>query len=259
VLNESKIKAAIIEKLISQRLGVKRVIINEMVVGKSDRRADLVMVGRGLSVFEIKSDLDTLKRLKDQVDVYVSHFDKITLVVASKFVDAVIADYPPNIAVWEAFESAAGAVVLRVRRQGGSVAIVDVPALASLLLKSELDQFAKINKIVNRPGDFRREELITLFDGAVPVSRFRKYVAECVGARYEEMFLDFVANKNQTVAVGDLSRLSKSKVKKRELEERLIPLSSAGYVQCKRELNLSKFFPDGIVPESIPTYVSVPS
>src|ERR1700733_13876750 len=60
------------------------VFLEEMVVPGMDTRIDLAVVNGSLHGFEIKSDVDTLRRLPSQRDSYNSLFDQITLVIAAR-------------------------------------------------------------------------------------------------------------------------------------------------------------------------------
>jgi hypothetical protein len=60
----------------------------EFWVPRTHERADLVVIGREISSFEIKTERDTLRRLPRQVAAYGRLFDRCTAVVAEKHADA---------------------------------------------------------------------------------------------------------------------------------------------------------------------------
>lgn len=70
------------------------VFLEEMVVPVQDTRIDLAVVNGSLHGFEIKSDVDTLRRLPSQRDSYNALFDQITLVAASRHVKTASAIIP---------------------------------------------------------------------------------------------------------------------------------------------------------------------
>jgi hypothetical protein len=70
------------------------VFLEEMVVPMRDTRIDLAVVNGSFHGFEIKSDVDTLRRLPLQRDSYNALFDQITLVVVSRHVKKALTIIP---------------------------------------------------------------------------------------------------------------------------------------------------------------------
>lgn len=254
-LNEQDIKAAVLEK-IRDRLTVQdAVLVNEMVFGSGNRRADLVLVNGHIQAFEVKSDFDTLRRLSGQLNDYLSRFDKLTLVVSSRYVRQAL-ESDERVGVWEAL-SVKDKVVIRVRRVGRIQSISNPDAVCDFMLKSELVNFLRSRRVLVDYKVADRERLIELC-ALAPVSSIRKEAIACVKARYSELSSSFLSQCSDVVVLGDLERLSRSKAKRRQLEKELDwnkPRPSSGR---PREINLSRFFPDGDIPDTIPRHVLVP-
>ena len=70
--------------VLRRRFSADSVILEEMVVPGRDSRIDMAVVNGSLHGFEIKSEVDTLRRLTTQRDSYNCIFDRVTLVVASR-------------------------------------------------------------------------------------------------------------------------------------------------------------------------------
>jgi hypothetical protein len=68
--------------------------LEEMVIPAKDTRIDLAVVNGSLHGFEIKSDVDTLRRLPVQRDSYNDVFDQMSLVVAARHFKAAAAIVP---------------------------------------------------------------------------------------------------------------------------------------------------------------------
>ena len=68
--------------------------IYEFWVPRSNERADVVVIGSAMLGFEIKTDRDTLERLPRQVGAYNRLFDRCTLVLAERHLDAALAIVP---------------------------------------------------------------------------------------------------------------------------------------------------------------------
>jgi len=80
-MGEGEIRAALIEWLMKHPIVDKHSIIaTEAQYGPTRRRADVLLVGDKFHAFEIKSDLDNLDRLKDQLKEYRQIFDLVTVV-----------------------------------------------------------------------------------------------------------------------------------------------------------------------------------
>jgi hypothetical protein len=72
-------------------------ILNEFRVG--DCKADLVILNGTATVYEIKSERDSLSRLQRQIAAYRTVFAKVYVIAADEHVDAVVAAVPPSIGV----------------------------------------------------------------------------------------------------------------------------------------------------------------
>ena len=59
-------------------------VIDELTIGGGRSRIDLALVNGVLHGFELKSDFDTLRRLPEQVQVYGTVCDRVTLVVGER-------------------------------------------------------------------------------------------------------------------------------------------------------------------------------
>ena len=86
--NEYYFKNTIFNKLLIQKHDLyKTAALTELPIGKS--KADFVMInGRGI-VYEIKTDLDNLLRLKNQIEDYYKIFSYVYVVVGKKQLEAV--------------------------------------------------------------------------------------------------------------------------------------------------------------------------
>src|ERR1043165_6227884 len=70
------------------------VVIEELGIGKHAVRVDMAIVNGSMHAYEIKSDVDTLRRLSVQAEHYGKCFDQITLVVGPKHVKVARASVP---------------------------------------------------------------------------------------------------------------------------------------------------------------------
>lgn len=255
MLSERDIKQAVLDRLSLKAIAEDAVIISEMVIGKADRRADLVVANGHLQAVEIKSDLDSLRRLEGQLTVYLSRFDKLTLVVSRKFVEQALEHSPDRVAVWEATKSRSGATRLVIRRPGRIEPVKDKALLCDFLLKSELVRIARLTDASPKLADLPRDALVARI-ASLPLTVVRQHVLTNVKDRYRETFtLAANAAETDTPSIDDLSRIT---IKRRAAASSADVSKHTQHYQLRR-LNLRRFFPDGDIPEGIPTHVFVPS
>jgi len=101
-LNEPQIKTAVLNQLRrAKRIDGSSIVTSELPLVGTGVRADLAFLAKKRMVgVEIKSDFDSLRRLRRQMDVYIHYFDLTILVLGettSRKVDLV--DYP-DVEVW---------------------------------------------------------------------------------------------------------------------------------------------------------------
>lgn len=223
-MRENLIKAALIDWLFDKGMLDDAVIINEMVVANWSRRADLVLANGRLYGFEIKSEVDTLKRLPGQVDAFMEHFDKVIIVAATKFVRHLVDSYPPEVGI------------LEVRREGDGIGIKQIRAgriseikshsvVASHLTKGEIDVFLRANGLLDSGDKARaRVELLGMVS-RVPLKRLKEYVLETLKRKYRGTFDSFVDGRISNGTLQSLQLLSKTEHARRAVERRLSSVS----------------------------------
>lgn len=86
-MKDSTIRDAL-KKYLLKDTKKKNIILEELGILHGTVRIDLVVLNSNLHGYEVKSDFDNLKRLPEQVKIYNSVFDFITLVVGYKHASA---------------------------------------------------------------------------------------------------------------------------------------------------------------------------
>lgn len=140
VASEVEIKAMILNRLLREgKIDSLSLVFNEMSLARKARRVDLgYLSAQEMVAIEVKSEKDTLARLPGQLEVYLRYFDRVILVVASKFVGPVLSTVNHDVEVWEV----AGDVVKTVRR-GRKVGGIRKDSYLDLMTKREVSLLAR--------------------------------------------------------------------------------------------------------------------
>lgn len=207
---ERDIKVALISKLYEKGLLEDAALINEMVVANWSRRADLAVANGHLQAFEIKSDFDSLKRLDGQLSTYISRFEKVTVVCASRFTEEVLRRTHPRVEVLEVIGSNEG-ISFRLVRRGKLHRLQDRQILLGFLLKTEIQMLLKQSNI-GFEADCARYVLEKLATAISP-SKIRTFLLAALKQRYSATSADYLSRlkKNRKISASDLTRLRKNK------------------------------------------------
>ncbi len=253
LLDETAIKCALIDWLFEQGQMEDAVLINEMVVGGFSRRADIAVANGKLMVFEIKSDLDTLRRLPGQLEVYQQRFDKVTVVTTSRFVKEVIDSSCEAVEILEASVNASGQATLKTIRRGKTREIRAKAMLASFLTKVDLVSMLKAVGIAASTNQ-ARDDLLAAME-KLPIKDVRASVLAAIKARYKKSFLAFLEARTRETLKIDLPKLSRF---------RTLPVSRSQSFELKSSLSTANRKPIdlhrlaerwGSLPAEMPTYI----
>lgn len=195
-MNEKEIRSCLIEHLSRKHEPSNTVFISELFVNNFACRADLVMANGQLSVFEIKSKLDSLDRLPSQVENYTNSFENVVVVCAEKHVEKIINSYDASIGVWLVRDN--GQIV--VKRRSNKINLKVNSWLMHLSvgeLKSLLKEY-KISSVGNR------DELVFKVQKGIPKYKIREYVLSYFKNRHEKILKlkqNKLKNKNKSSSI----------------------------------------------------------
>ena len=212
-LLEADMKAALIGHLKEKEAicPEKSVLINELTIDNFSGRVDLVVADdKGLYAYEIKSEADSLYRLKIQISRYLQFFDKVTIFAATKHVPHILKIAPETVAVW-AMDGGKIKIVQRGRRYSNQ----QVSSLLKLMKASELRSLAL--KIGKTPEAFKRSFLeVILYDVSRAV--VRQAVINALKSRYRASSRHFWQMVEDTVGARHIVELSPYLTEKRRIE-----------------------------------------
>jgi hypothetical protein len=148
------IRTALKPRLIAEQTHADTVLFEELGLCRGLVRADIAVVNGSLHGYEIKSDLDSLRRLRNQVDVYSKVLDYATLVVGDRLLDEAVKVIPES---WGVLHAHLGAedlefkTIRNARQNSGR----DPRALAELLWFEEavalLQKFDALRGVRGKP------------------------------------------------------------------------------------------------------------
>lgn len=167
--NDSMIRAVLRKKLEKKHAKDKRVrIIDELGLHHGDARVDIAVVNGVMHGYEIKSDQDTLFRLPEQVQIYNSVFDKMTLVVGKSHLYEAIKMIPDWWGVVIAKADANGNVTFNTIRKEENNKEQDQVSVARLLWREEalriLEDINEARGFRSKPKDIIYTKLSTTLD-----------------------------------------------------------------------------------------------
>jgi hypothetical protein len=159
-------------------------IIEEMGVTHGAARVDMAVVNGMIHGYELKSDLDTLRRLPEQMKAYNSVFDQVTLVVGKQHIYEAINAVPEWWGITIAkITSSNGFVSFCTIREAEENPDKDSVAIAGLLWRDEalhlLDEAGCAEGIRSKSRQVLYERLAVVFDQPTLQTKVR----ECLSAR----------------------------------------------------------------------------
>jgi hypothetical protein len=137
-ITEKEIRLAVIDLL--QKSQTENFIIEELGLCQGFSRADIACLNKTFTGFEIKSDYDSLGRLKVQIEYYNSVFDKIYLVTTNKHLSSSKKVLPKHWGVYLA-KKTNGKVSLSRHRPSQKNVEVQSFKLVQLMWKDEVLNF----------------------------------------------------------------------------------------------------------------------
>lgn len=167
--NDIIIRSALKEKLTNRHKHDKEVrIIEELGVQHGAGRVDIAIVNGIMHGYEIKSDLDTLRRLPEQINVFNSVFDKMTLVVGKNHLYQAINIVPEWWGITIAKIGNDGSVLFNVIRDEEFNKYQDSVSVARLLWREEalriLEKNNEASGFYSKSRDLIYEKLVGILD-----------------------------------------------------------------------------------------------
>ncbi len=189
--NDSVIRSALKKELTKiHQDDIELAIIEELGVGHGRARIDIVVVNGIMHGYEIKSDLDTLERLHEQMIEFNNVFDKLTLVVGKRHLYEAINLIPDWWGLIVAKIGADNEVIFHLIREAESNRKQIEISIARLLWREEalqlLEEWNEATGVRSKPRKFIYERLIDTLDSETLKQRVGMQLISRVGWRSDE-------------------------------------------------------------------------
>lgn len=150
-------------------------LYEEMGIERGAARIDFALAGVNLEGFELKSDLDSLARMHNQIHAYNRVFDRITLAAGAAFLDEVAAIIPIWWGVWRANRIEDGSLAIEEVRPAAQNPAQEPYSVATLLWRDEAVA-ALVDASDQPPLRASRSELYERMVERMPLERLRSCV-----------------------------------------------------------------------------------
>jgi hypothetical protein len=175
-MNDADIREGLKRKVLRHHLeNQNTLVLDEVGLRHGAARIDVLVVNGYLHGYELKSDSDTLRRLDNQIRVYCSVLDKVTMVVGDKHLDEVESAVPDWWGIKVATQGRRGGITFPDVRRSRMNPALDPVAVAKLLWRDEaLEYLAEIGCDVGVRSKPRRVVYMRLGESAaLPLLRAR--------------------------------------------------------------------------------------
>lgn len=171
-------------------------IVEELGITHGAARVDVAVINGSIHGYELKSDVDTLRRLPEQMDIYNSVLDEMTLVVGKSHLHEAIKVIPE----WW------GIMVAKVVEPGGTVSLYEIReaeknpqkdsvAMASLLWREEalrlLEEIGQADGIRSKTRQILYERLASVLNQEMLGYKVRSYLFSRVDWRVEPLHMQY--------------------------------------------------------------------
>ena len=154
------------------------IVIDELGLNHGKCRADIAVVNGHLVGYEIKSNSDSLRRLKEQVKSYNAVFDKISIVVGDRHIHSIQNYIPQWWGVIVSTRGPRGAVNFDIIRNAQTNKNINPISIARLLWRNEAEEILRQKKLPPRILRQPRAVLYEYLVNTLNICKLRKFIRE---------------------------------------------------------------------------------
>lgn len=143
-------------------------VIDELGLNHGSSRADIVVINGSLIGYEIKSDKDSLVRLKQQIQAYDSVFNKSYIIVGCRYQKIIHKYIPEYWGIIISEKSNKDIINFKLVRKAYKNKVIKPISIARLLWRTEAQEILKNNqaplKLLRQPREVLYESLIEIYN-----------------------------------------------------------------------------------------------
>lgn len=189
-----QIKASVIDWLINNYSGV--IIGNEIMYGTSRKMVDLLAIFDNRTIaFEIKSSVDTLTRLPEQINEYKKVFDEINVVSATSHLTGIKRIISPSIGLFSIEQELKE--LQKAKENSKTVKLEMLYSISSSYLKKVFPNYRNLNSDLLRQK-ISRENKNTIHN--ILIDFYKK--------RLSEKYRLFLSDRGEQTLIDDIPTLS---------------------------------------------------
>jgi len=158
-------------------------VVDELGLVHAKCRIDVAVINGCIHGYEIKSARDTLGRLDRQLKIYCQTLQKLTLVVATKHVDAVMGIIPKWCGLIEAREGPRGGVSFHRMQKAQFNPNVKPYMVAHLLWRDEVKDLLKERGVALRELQGNRKQLYKMLCKTMTLNEITTSIQGCMEQR----------------------------------------------------------------------------
>jgi hypothetical protein len=183
-MNDHDIRVNIHKKILMRHhKNNNTLVIDELGLKNGDCRADIAVVNGCLCGFEIKSDSDSLNRLRNQVDIYDAVFDYSTIIVGEKHFPKVMNYISDWWGIQVCTKGSIGGVNFYFERKAQKNLESDPYSIAQFLWKEEVVEILLNKGIGNKEIRRPKAELYQILCSILTKSDLNKMVRQFLKKR----------------------------------------------------------------------------
>ncbi|MBX8783159.1 sce7726 family protein [Ochrobactrum sp. GRS2] len=197
-LDEADLKIRCIDFILEQKSSEDMIVINEFAYADGARRADLVRLDEGIHAYEIKSDLDSLKRLDFQLMEYRACFDFVNIVTTEKHLSGVRNKTPRYVGIILVKENN----ITQVRKPQRFKKF-NKYLLTTLVDSVQVNQILREIEVSVR-NDLSAVDRRKLLVQSCNVTLLHNKVLSHLHAKYQSRYMQFIKNRGNVTLLDDL-------------------------------------------------------
>ena len=178
-MNDVEIRQNFHRKILRRQHAHKdTLVIDELGLNHGKCRADIAVVNGRFIGYEIKSNNDSLRRLKEQVKSYNAVFDKVSIIVGNRYISCIQNYIPEWWGVIVSTRGPRGAINFVLIRKAQINKNIDPISIAQLLWRNEAEEILRqknlSSKILRQPREVLYEHLVNI----LKICELRKFIRD---------------------------------------------------------------------------------